>query len=105
MGKIYEVFMQDEYNNNYFIGFYNELKNAVPDINSFLEPYDAKIETLEEYPSTFGSCFDTEVFREIEDDDDPDSGWTGVMIRGFIFDAEALGNVFCDDDDIAFQDE
>lgn len=105
MRKIYEVFMTDEFNNNYFIGFYNELKNAVPDINSFLEPYDAKIETLEEYPSTFGECFDTEVSREIEDDDDPDSGWMGVMIRGFIFDADLLGQVICDDDDIAFQEE
>lgn len=105
MGKIYEVFMQDEYNNCYFIGFYNELKNAVPDINSFLEPYDAKIETLEEYPSTFGECFDTEVFKETNGDDDPDSGWTGVMIRGFIFDADLLGQVICDDDDIAFQEE
>ena len=103
MGKIYEIFMSDEYSNNYFIGFYNELKNAVPAINEFLVPYEAKIETLEEYPSTFGSCFDTEVFKETNGDDDYD--WTGVMIRGFVFDADALGQVICDDDDIAFQDE
>ena len=97
--------MSDEYNNLYLIGFYNELMNAVPAINDFLVPYEAKIDKLEEYPSTFGSCFDTEVFKEIEDDDDEDSGWTGVMIRGFIFDADALGQVICEDDDIAFQDE
>ena len=103
MGKIYEVFMTDEFNNNYLIGFYNELKNAVPAINDFLVPYEAKIETLEEYPSTFGPCFDTDVFRETNEDDDYD--WTGVMIRGFIFDADALGQVICEDDDIAFQEE
>ena len=103
MGKIYEVFCQDEFNNNYFIGFYNELKNAVPDINDFLVPYEAKIETLEEYPSTFGECFDTEVVKEVENDEE--DNWTGVMIRGFIFDADALGNIICDDDNVAFQDE
>lgn len=105
MGKIYEIWMQDEFNNNYFIGFYNELMNAVPAINDFLVPYEAKIETLEEYPSTFGECFDTEVFREISGDDDSDDGWTGVMVRGFIFDADMLENIICDDDDIAFQEE
>ena len=103
MGKIYEVWIQDEYNNNYLIGFYNELKNAVPAINDFLVPYEAKIETLEEYPSTFGECFDTEVFRETENDDE-DESWTGIMIRGFIFDEDALGDIICDDDDIAFQE-
>ena len=103
MRKIYEVFMSDEYSNNYLIGFYHELKNAVPAINDFLVPYEAKIETLEEYPSTFGECFDTEVVKEVENDEE--DNWTGVMIRGFIFDADALGNIICDDDNVAFQDE
>ena len=77
----------------------------MPAINDFLVPYEAKIDNLEEYPSTFGECFDTEVFRETNGDDDYDDGWTGVMIRGFIFDADTLRNIICDDDDIAFQEE
>lgn len=96
MSKIYEVWMQDEYSNNYLIGFYHELANAVPAINDFLIPYEAKIDTLPEYPSTFGECFDTEVVRTVENEDDDE--WTGVMIRGFIFDSEALGDIICDDD-------
>lgn len=96
MSKIYEVWMQDEYNNNYLIGFYHELANAVPAINDFLIPYEAKIDTLSVYPSTFGECFDTEVVRTVENEDDDE--WTGIMIRGFIFDSEALGDIICDDE-------
>lgn len=96
MSKIYEVWMQDEYNNNYLIGFYHELANAVPAINDFLVPYEAKIDTLLVYPSTFGECFDTEVVRKVENEDEDE--WTGIMIRGFIFDSEALGDIICDDE-------
>ena len=79
--RVYEVFIQDEYNNNWFMGFYKELSEAIPDINNFLEPYNTHIDELESYASTFDECFD----REIECDDD-----TYIMIRGFIFDEEIL---------------
>ena len=32
--KIYEVIFVDEYNNFWLVGFYHDLQNAVPDINT-----------------------------------------------------------------------
>ncbi|MBO7615087.1 MAG: hypothetical protein J6T15_05265 [Bacilli bacterium] len=72
--KKYIVFIQDEWNNNYLIGFYDELNEAVPEVNEFLETYNTKIDELKEYVSTFGTCFDTEV-------ETPDENY--IMIRGF----------------------
>lgn len=72
--KKYIVIMQDEWNNLYYLGEYMELKDALPDINSFLNTYGISLEDLEEYPSTYDMCFDTEI--EI------DGGV--VMVRGFI---------------------
>ncbi len=75
--KKYIVFIQDEWNNNTLIGFYNNLKDAIPEINEYLfDCYEVKIDELEEYASTFGYCFDKDV--EI------DNGDSSVMIRGFI---------------------
>ena len=68
------VIMQDEWSNLYYLGEYIELKDALPDINSFLDIYGVSLEDLKEYPSTYGMCFDTEI--EI------DGGV--VMVRGFI---------------------
>lgn len=79
--KIYQIIMQDEYNNLYHIGFYKELKNALPDINQWLEIYNVSIDTLETYPSTFNEVFDREI--EIEDG-------TVVYIRGFILDLKEV---------------
>lgn len=93
MEKIYEVWIQDVYNNNYLIGFYHHLENSIPEINKFLEPFEEKIGTLEEYPSTFGSCFD----RETEAISGKEYG--ECMVRGFIFDSELLGNIICDDEE------
>lgn len=73
--KKYEVFIQDEWNNIYLVGFYDNLEDAIPEVNEFLETYDMKIDELKEYPSTFGLCFDKEV--------ETPNGEI-VMVRGFI---------------------
>lgn len=83
MKKIYHVIIQDEWNNLFHCGFYNELSEAIPDINNFLEAYNVQIDELTEYPSTFDICFDREI--EIEEGI--------VMIRGFIFNSEYLKEV------------
>lgn len=77
--KKYIVFMQDEYNNLYWIGKFRKLSNAIPKINKWLEPYEVQIEELKEYPSTFGMCFDTKIETKNEEI---------VMIRGFILEEE-----------------
>ena len=73
---IYQVIMQDEYNNLYHLGFYSNLQDALPDVNNWLVPYNIELDELVEYPSTFNMCFD----RELESDD------TYVYVRGFILD-------------------
>lgn len=86
--KIYEVFMQDEWNNLTFLGFYKHLDDSIDDINSFLATYEVEIKKgdVHEYPSTFGSVFDTDIGDMFEDRDD----LCGVMVRGFIFEEEDL---------------
>lgn len=73
----YLVIMQDEWNNLYFLGIFDNLNEAIPSINDWLEIYDVSIDSLEEYPSTLGMCFD----KEIETKDE-----NVVMVRGFILD-------------------
>lgn len=73
--KKYQVIFQDEYNNLYEVGFYDDLKDSIKDVNDYLEPYEEHIDELEEYVSTFGMAFD----REITTKDD-----FSVMIRGFV---------------------
>ena len=68
--------MQDEWDNLYHLGFFHNLKDAIPEVNSWLTTYNIEIDELSEYPSTFGMCFDREL--EVED--------SYVHIRGFIFD-------------------
>lgn len=82
--KYYLVIMQDEWNNLYYLGEYNELKEAVPDVNEFLTVYDVTIEEddLKEYAGTFGPCFDLDIgmmdkYSERED-------IYGIMVRGFV---------------------
>lgn len=75
--KKYQVIIQDEYNNLYHIGFYDNLSDSVEEINSFLETYNVSIDGLKVYPSTFNECFDTEI-------ETPDGNF--IMVRGFIFD-------------------
>jgi hypothetical protein len=77
--KKYQVFIQDEWNNNTLIGFYDNLEDAIPEINEYLKDcYNVQIDELKEYASTFNMCFDKDV--EIDDGDN------SIMIRGFIFD-------------------
>ena len=78
--KIYQVIMQDEYNNLYFLGFYKNLEDAIPDINDWLSIYNIEIDELEEYASTYSRCFD----RCFDLDEGP------IYIRGFIFDEKDL---------------
>lgn len=73
--KKYLVFIQDEWNNLYWIGEFKKLEDALPDINEWLEGYDVSINELKEYVSTFGMCFDREVETPNEEI---------VMVRGFI---------------------
>ena len=74
--KKYFVIIQDEWNNLYYIGQYNKLEEAIPDVNDFLKTYNVQIKELTEYSSTFGMCFDKPV--EIDE-------FTEIMIRRFIF--------------------
>lgn len=73
--KKYLVITQDEWNNLYFMGFFDDLKDAIPEVNDWLSIYDVSIDELKEYPSTLGMCFD----KEIETPDE-----NVVMVRGFI---------------------
>lgn len=77
---VYQVVIQDEWNNLYHIGFYNKLEDSLKDVNDWLEPYNIKLDELKEYPSTFNMCFDTEIQCE--------EGC--IFVRGFIFDKEEL---------------
>lgn len=92
MSKVYQIIMQDEYNNLTHLGFYKSLEDSIKDINEFLELYDVKItkEDLKERKSTFGSCFDTRISDIFEDND---IVW-GVEIRGFVFEETEL-STYC----------
>ena len=89
---LYEIVMQDEYDNLYLLGFYESLDDSIEDINDFISAYyedgaiPIKKGDLAEYASTFGACFDREVEWKNEDDC-PGS----VMIRGFILSAKIVG--------------
>ena len=89
---LYEVMMQDEYDNLYLLGFYESLDDSIEDINGFIGAYDddgaipLKKGDLAEYASTFGTCFD----REIEWEHEEDCPGT-IMVRGFILSAKSVG--------------
>ena len=89
---LYEIMMQDEYNDLYLLGFYESLGDAIEDINDFISAYyedgaiPIKKGDLAEYASTFGACFDREIEWKNEDDC-PGS----IMIRGFIISAKIVG--------------
>ena len=77
---IYQVIIQDEWNNLYHIGFYNRLEDSLKDVNDWLKPYNQQIDEIKEYPSTFNMCFDKEI--------ECDEGY--LYVRGFIFAKEEL---------------
>ena len=83
MKKRYIIFLQDIWNNLYWIGEYKSLSDAIPDINNELSGYGVSIDELQEYPSTFNMCFDTEIMTG----EDEDSG-ESIMIRGFILEED-----------------
>lgn len=90
--KKYQVVFVDEYNNWWLIGFFNDLRDAEPQLNEFLKEYsgygddgvkvdrltlgyDEPLSPLVEYTSTFGMCFDKIIEADV-----------GVLeIRGFVF--------------------
>ena len=92
--KKYQVVFVDEYNNWYLIGFFDNLQDAEEELNEYLKDYkyvdvddyneemkecqfgdDKPLGHLQEYPSSFGKCFDLII--------DADCGC--VQVRGFIF--------------------
>ena len=94
---MYEVFIQDEWNNITLLGFYKTLDDSIQDINNFISIYgDGKYKLekgmLKEYPSTFDYCFDTSLVDlfEVYDNDEQCNEIGNVMIRDFIFDKEEL---------------
>lgn len=103
MSKIYEIFIQDEWNNLTLMGFYNHLDDSIKDINNFIHiycegRYQLSEGMLKEYPGTYGSCIDVslgDLFNLYEQDKQEDIDEIGcVMIRGFILDlGELLENV------------
>ena len=89
--KVYQVFIVDEYNNNWNLGFFPNLNIATDAINEFLKGYDVQIKygDVQEYPSTFGSCFDV-YLNDILDEEEERDELYGIMIRGFVFGKEEL---------------
>lgn len=89
--KKYQVVFVDEYNNWFLVGFFDNLEDAVPEVNSYLETYefeeddelsgvprfgkDANLGELTEYASTFSFCFDRII----------NTTCGCVEVRGFIF--------------------
>ena len=85
----FEIFIQDEWNNLYHIGFYSDLEMALPDINQFLKIYEVEIKPgmLQVSAGTMGPVFDTnleDLFPEKEED------LAGISIRGFIHDLDEV---------------
>lgn len=96
MDKVYQVFVQDEYNNNYMCGFYNSLDDCIDDVNQYilLDKYKLSKGDIKEYPTTFDLCFDVCLYDILLDkfgDDFEDCNLESSMyIRGFIFDKDSL---------------
>lgn len=83
--KIYQVFIQDEYNNLWMVGFFNNLDDAGKEINKNHLPKNyRKLQKgdIGEYPTMTSWSFD----RELTSKDESES----IYIRGFIFDREKV---------------
>lgn len=95
--KIYEIFLTDIWNNNYLVGFYKNLDDAIDDINAqiYEDKFHLEKGDLKEYPSTFNCCFDVNIgdiylnkHPELTEDtycEDMD-----MWVRGFILDGDLL---------------
>lgn len=95
--KIYQVMFTDEYNNNWMLGLYKDLDDAIPDINGHLSVYGDGVALeagdVKEYVSTFGSAFDTDLETVFEGkglDYEKCEGLCGCYVRGFVLDSDAL---------------
>lgn len=91
MKKIYQVFVNDVWNNNYLIGFFKNLDDAIPGINEFIERDEWKLEPgdLKESAGTVGPVFDaylTNILesKEIDCEELYDCDEGQLSIRGFI---------------------
>ena len=87
--ELFQIIIQDEWNNLYEIGFYSDLETALPDINQFLKIYEVEIKPgmLKVSAGTMGPVFDTnleDLFPEKEED------LAGISIRGFIHDFDKV---------------
>ena len=84
--KKYQVILQDEYNNLYMVGFYNELDDSVEELNKYLDVYGVKLNKgdLREYPGTYDNRFDLNLSDIFEGNEEVE----GIMIRGFIYEEE-----------------
>jgi len=100
--KVYEIFLTDNYDNFYLIGFYKSLDDAIDEINMNIEDDRFKLEEgdLKEYASTFNMCFDTCLWDIFESkypelagkSDYSDFSDGGIWVRGFILDSQSLLN-------------
>lgn len=92
--KVYEVFIIDNWNNIYLIGWYKDLDDAIEGINDHITNDKYKLEKgdLKEYPSTFNNCFDTSVYDiyQSKNSDDEIDYEDDIQIRGFIFNSLEL---------------
>ena len=89
MNYLYQVMFEDEYFNLYEVGWYEDLDDAVDDINKFIWVEEFKLQKgdLKVYSSTFGFAFDTCLYdialtRHNEEELMDYQG--GEMIRGFV---------------------
>lgn len=94
--KMYQVFLQDEWNNNYLLGFFKNLDDCIPAVNDYLKGYGdgthlLKPGDISEYPSTFGSVFDTGMYDVFSDADGEFAEEVcGLYVRGFILDSDSV---------------
>ena len=95
MSKMYQVFVTDEWNNNYLIGFYNNLDDCISEVNKFIDEEKFKLipGDIKEYASTFGVCFDTSLYdillsRDIYSEEELED--VSIYIRGFVLDKDTI---------------
>ena len=94
--KVYQIFLNDIWDNNYLLGFYKNLDDAIDDINGFIdeEEYHLQKGDLQEYPSTFSSVFDAYLIDILENKgieaDTFSEDIATLGIRGFILDSDAI---------------
>ena len=89
MKYLYQVMFEDEYFNLYEVGWYENLDDAIEDINKFIWVDEFKLQKgdLSVYQGTFGLVFDTCLYdiasnRHTEEELMDYQG--GEMIRGFV---------------------